>query len=114
MNSSEKKRLKELYKKRREIDSEIDRVYVDLIPRIKFKFSVTDHALVEYLEDINDSIPVSNIHEAKFRILSTVESFFDEHPNINLADLKGTAYKLRISGLIYVILNNKIITIYSD
>lgn len=103
-------KLRELYSRRGAINKEIDEVYTDLLERIPFKFKITDHAVVEYLKDF-ELVPVS---EARFKMLSAVETFFDEHPNINPETLKDTHYKLRVSGIIYVIHNYTIVTCYAD
>lgn len=101
-------RLKELYRSRKEINEEIDKTYREILPTIPWKFGVSDHAIVEYQQDI-ELLPVS---EVRFKILSSVETFFDEHPTIDPETLKKTIYKLLIGGMVYVINNYKVITVY--
>ena len=102
--------LKTLYKKRQEVNKEIDETYQELNKFVKFRFTCTDHALIKYLKDI-ELIPVA---EARFKILSAVETFFDENPNINPETLKDTYYKIQLQGIIYVVNNYTVITVYPN
>lgn len=114
-NSNSLAKVLALSKKREQINKEIDECYKEILPKTEFTFSLTDHAMVEYLKDARADESVKNIYEAKYNILTTVENFFKEHPNINLDIFKGTVYKLRVKGIVYVINDERrIITIYAE
>jgi len=100
--------LKRLYQKRKDVYKEIDKVCKDLIPAREFKFSMTEHAILAYQEDI-DFLPR---YAVQWEVISTIESWLMAHPQTNPEILKGTAYKLRIKNVIYVINNYVVITVY--
>jgi hypothetical protein len=110
------KQLSELEDRKNKLHSEeykkffqdTQKFYNKLLKNTDFKFSLTDHAVVEYQNDIEFLPPA----QVKFNILYSVESYIKDHPNINVKALKDAIYKPNINGVVYVIKNNKIITVY--
>jgi len=83
-------------------------LYTKILRNTNFRFSLTDHAVVEYQTDVEFLPPA----QAKFNILYAVESYFNLHPQIDIKSLKDVIYRPNIDGIIYVIKNNKVITTY--
>lgn len=100
----------ELYHQREESNKELEKVYAEINSQKTFVCSITDHALMRYLQR-EELIPVS---EARYKILTEVETFLKTFDKIKLEALKGIPYKLYLKGLVFLIKDFVIYTIYKD
>ena len=96
-----------LKKKRAEINKQIDDFYFQLNEIKTFDFILSDHALIRYLQRVE----LISVSEARYKILEQIQNFFEKNKHIDRNTLKNVAYKLRIGDVIYVITDNKIITV---
>ena len=83
---------------------ELEDLYYELLQYKNFKFKVTDHSILRYLQRI-ELIPIS---KARYLILSSVENFVKK---IKKEYLKDIRYKLLIDKIVYIIQNKTIITV---
>jgi len=83
---------------------ELEDLYSELLQYKNFKFKVTDHSILRYLQRI-ELIPIS---KARYLILSSVENFVKK---IKKEYLKDIRYKLLIDKIVYIIQNKTIITV---
>lgn len=90
---------------KKKINEKKEKIYQVINLKRDFKYSVTDHALIQYLRRI-ELIPPS---EARYKILTEVESLLNK---TEIKILKGIPYKLiSPSNIIFLIRDKRIITI---